>query len=168
MILTKKKFEEIISDNLEMKQDILDLNSKINTLIEQKDLKQELNLKNKQIEELEKKIESQKKATQELASEIKMYGDYKDENEELKNNLKQTEKENDEHLSKIDELKKENKELKNKLDKLDKEGVKIPTRVRKTGITKDTKQTIGIKESKVSNSTKKELKKINELREKEV
>lgn len=123
MILTKKKFEEIISDNLETKQDIFDLNSKINTLIEQKDLKQELNLKNKQIEELEKKVESQKKATQELASEIKMYGDYKDENEELKNNLMQTEKENDEHLSKIDELKKENKELKKELKDLKDNGV---------------------------------------------
>ena len=64
-------------------------------------------------------------------------------------------------------LKKENEELKKELQDLKDKGMVLPKRVRKTGVTKDTKQTIGIKNSKVSSATKKELKKINELREKE-
>lgn len=64
-------------------------------------------------------------------------------------------------------LKKEKEELIKELKELKNKGMVLPKRLRGTGVTKDTKQVIGIKTSKVSSSTKKELKKINELREKE-
>lgn len=60
-----------------------------------------------------------------------------------------------------------NKKLEKELQKLKDEGMVLPKRVRKTGVTKDTKQVVGIKPSKVSGAVKIELKKINELREKE-
>ena len=60
----------------------------------------------------------------------------------------------------------ENNKLEKEFQKLKDEGVRIPEKVKAAPGPKK-KQVIGIKNSKVSSATKKELKKINELREKE-
>lgn len=113
--------EKYLFDALDAKGKLETENKKL--LKEVINYKDTIKVKDELIEELEKKVESQKEIIKSLTNDTKIYVEYKTENEELKNNLMQTEKENDEHLSKIDELKKENKELKKELKDLKDNGV---------------------------------------------
>lgn len=128
--------------------EILDAKGKLETenkklLKEQINYKDTIVVKDELIKVLEENEKSQKRTIQELTSEINNLVKYKNERESL---IKEKEK-----------LEKELEELKDK-------GMVLPKRIKKT---EAKKQVIGIKTSKVSSSTKKELKKINELREKE-
>lgn len=119
---------------------------KIEAKLEKLNLKDELSLKEKLVTELERETTNGKQTIKNLLDEINSLVKFKNENEELKK-----------------ELKKVQKELKDLKEK----GVVMPKKVKSAGPTKKDKETIGMKPSNTSVATKKELKEINELREKE-
>lgn len=156
----QKSNEEIIDklEDLEVKIDELKIKTETSNSNREKTLEEmAFNAKHERIKEYEDRIKSIKAESE--CKDVVIDQQQKD-IEKYKKDLEENELLLRAANNKNKKLEKELKELKDK-------GMVLPKRVRKTGVTKDTKQVVGIKPSKVSSAAKTELKKINELREKE-
>lgn len=130
---------EMVSQKSQLEED------KNKLLKEKITLKDELSLKEKLVTELERETTSGKQTIKNLLDEINSLVKFKNENEELKKENKKLEKENNAYKERYGNL---------------------PTKVPGSTMPRK-KQVIGVKQSNTSGATKKELKKINELRERE-